>query len=267
MMLPQLLRSRILSVLILHHQRCALYQLFFRRTSLHSTQTGQCIPCSRPNHLQQLQITMGPINRRLAANRFSPLDTDVGSQHTVNGMTQDVYELQSGLPSPVVLSPTRNSLGSPKKHPIANINSLAGYQSQPVNLDPPHIDSVRYSLEFLLQLRTDPRRQQYVPAEPILAGLNLDPRAGPGVDPEPATAHNDTGVSLDAPEEPASNGTFPYSRLPFELRQMVLRELVPTKSIWNGTSFPKSCQYHSSPATIPRSLCLRKFQNVSLQEP
>lgn len=48
-------------------------------------------------------------------------------------------------------------------------------------------------------------------------------------------------MSLDVPEEPIRNGTFPYARLPFELRQMVLRELLPTKSIFNGTSFPKSC--------------------------
>lgn len=48
-------------------------------------------------------------------------------------------------------------------------------------------------------------------------------------------------MSLDVSTEPVRNGIFPYARLPFELRQMVLRELVPTKSIWNGTSFPKSC--------------------------
>lgn len=43
-----------------------------------------------------------------------------------------------------------------------------------------------------------------------------------------------SGVSPD-------QASFPYARLPFELRQTVLRELMPTKSIWNGTSFPKSC--------------------------
>lgn len=166
-----------------------------------------------------------------------------------------------------MLSPARNNLESLRKYPTANINGLAGYQSQSDNSDPPHIGSVRYSLEFLLHLRRDTSRQQHVPAELILAGLNLDPRAGPGVYPEPATAHNNIGVSLDAPEEPTSQGTFPYSKLPFELRQMVLRELVPTKSIWNGTSFPKSCQYHSSPSTPPRSLCLGKFQNTSLLDP
>ncbi|KAK7712713.1 hypothetical protein SLS64_001428 [Diaporthe eres] len=90
------------------------------------------------------------------------------------------------------------------------------------------------------RVQWDPSRQRYIPAIPKLAGLNPDPRAGTGVDHEHAAAYNDIGVSFDAPEEPTSNGAFPYSKLPFELRQMVLRELVPTKSIWNGTSFPKS---------------------------
>lgn len=184
---------------------------------------------------------MGLINKRFAGNRFSPLDTDLGFQHTAKGMTQDFYEPESRLPSPVVLSPPRNSLGSPTKHPIVNTNSLAGYQSQSVDVGPPHIGSVRYNLEFLLNLRRDPSRQRCIPAIQKLAGLNPDPRAGTGVDHEHAAAYNDIGVSFDAPEGPTSNGAFPYSKLPFELRQMVLRELVPTKSIWNGTSFPKSC--------------------------
>lgn len=165
---------------------------------------------------------MGPINKRFAANRFSPLDTDLGFQHTAKGMIQDVYEPESTLRSPVVLSPATTSLGSPRKYPIANTNGLAGYQSQSAGLDPSQIGSVRYSLDFLLRLGRDPSRQRYIPTIPILPGVNLD-----------------------------SHGTFPYSKLPFELRQMVLRELVPTKSIWNGTSFPKSCQYHLYLATVP----------------
>ncbi|KAL1879861.1 hypothetical protein Daus18300_001700 [Diaporthe australafricana] len=80
---------------------------------------------------------MAPKCKRFATNRFSPLDTSLGSENTAQGMTQDVYEPEDG--------------------------------------------------------------------------------------------------------ETTNCATFPYARLPFELRQMVLRELVPTKSIWNGTSFPKSC--------------------------
>lgn len=48
------------------------------------------------------------------------------------------------------------------------------------------------------------------------------------------------GTSLNIPEEIIRKPAFQYASLPAELRQMILRELVPTKSVWNGTSFPKS---------------------------
>lgn len=75
---------------------------------------------------------------------------------------------------------------------------------------------------------------------PVDADPNLDRRyAVPHVG--LAAARDDAGTSMDAPSEPVRDGIFPYAMLPFELRQMVLGELVPTRSIWNGTSFPKSC--------------------------
>lgn len=186
---------------------------------------------------------MGPNNRRLAANRFSPLDTDLGFQHTAEGMRQDVYEPESRLRSPVVLSPTRNTSGSPSKHRdrAAYANDLSGFQSRSVAVNPSYTSPVRYSLEFLLELGRNSLRQQDIPSIPILAGRDIQHHdAGPGVGPEYTAAHDEARMSLDIPEEPIRNGTFPYARLPFELRQMVLRELMPTKSIFNGTSFPKS---------------------------
>lgn len=188
--------------------------------------------------------TMGSNNRRLAANRFSPLDTDLGFQHTAEGMSQDVYEPESRLRSPVVLSPARNVLGSPSKYRdrAAYANDLSGFQSRSVALNPSSIGPLRYSLEFLLELGRNPTRQQDIPSIPILPGRDIQHHdAGPDVGPEYAAACDEPRMSLDVPEEPIRNGTFPYARLPFELRQMVLRELVPTKSIFNGTSFPKSC--------------------------
>lgn len=187
---------------------------------------------------------MGSNNKRLAANRFSPLDTDLGFQHTAEGMNQDVYEPESRLRSPVVLSPARNTFGSPSKYRdrAAYVNDLSGFQSRSVALNPSPIGPLRYSLEFLLELGRDPSRQQDIPSIPILAGRNIQHHdAGPGVGPEYAAAYDEARLSLDIPEEPTRDGTFPYARLPFELRQMVVRELMPTKSIFNGTSFPKSC--------------------------
>lgn len=183
---------------------------------------------------------MGPINQRFAANRFSPLSTNLGIQNTAKGMTQDIYEPESKAQSPVVPSPARNSLGSPTWDSTAYANGLAGYQSLSGGLDSADVGPVRYSLEYLLQLRRDLSRQQYMPAVPDLFGLNLD-------------------VS----EKPIRNGIFPYARLPFELRQMVLRELVPTKSIWNGTSFPKSCPKEHQQAYFEKT---KYLQNRALAQ-
>lgn len=185
---------------------------------------------------------MGSNNKRLAANRFSPLDTDLGFQHTAEGM--NVYEPESRLQSPVVLSPARSILGSPSKYRdrAAYVNDLSGFQSRSVALNPSPIDPLRYSLEFLLELGRNPSRQQDIPSIPILPGRNIQHHGtGTCIGPEYNAAHNDARMSLDVPEEPIRNGTFPYARLPSELRQMVLRELLPTKSVFNGTSFPKSC--------------------------
>lgn len=189
---------------------------------------------------------MASDNKRLAANRFSLLDTDLGFQHTAEGMSQDVFEPESRLRSPVVLSPARNILGSPRKYRdrAAYANDFSGFQSRPVSLNPSPIGPLRYrySLEFLLELGRNPSRQQDIPSIPILAGRGIRHHdAGLCVGPEYAVAHDEARISLDVPEEPIRNGIFPYARLPFELRQMVLRELMPTKSIFNGTSFPKSC--------------------------
>lgn len=203
---------------------------------------------------------MGQINRRFAGNRFSPLDTNLGFQNTAQGMTQDVYEHDSKVQSPVVPSPARHSLGSPRWDSIASANGLAGYQSLSGGLDPAHVGPVRYSLEYLLQLRRDSSRKKYIPAVPNLLGLNLD---GRGVGPKHAAAHNDAQISLDVSDKPIRNGHFPYARLPFELRQMVLRELVPTKSIWNGTSFPKSCPKEHQQAYFEKT---KYLQNRALAQ-
>lgn len=170
-------------------------------------------------------------NKRFQANRFSPLDTDLGFQHTAKGMSQDVYESESRLRSPVVLSPAGNSPESSTEYATASANDHFGYQRQASRLNPSVSGSVKYSLEFLLQYRRDLARQQAISAVQIGAGPGIVPIAG----------HDDVRTSLDVLEGPIRSGTFPYASLPFELRQMVLRELVPTKSIWNGTSFPKSC--------------------------
>lgn len=185
---------------------------------------------------------MGPAGKRLPANRFSALDTELGSQNTAKGMTHDVYETHSGLGSPVVLSPASKTLGSSRNDLAGNANHIAGYERRPVGLKTTDIGSSRYSPRFLLHLRRDPSRKQDIPAIPIGADLNLDRRdAVPCLGHKPAAAHDDLQTSMDGPSEPVRNGLFPYAMLPFELRQMVLGELVPTRSIWNGTSFPKSC--------------------------
>lgn len=137
---------------------------------------------------------MDPTDKRIQVNRFSPLDSDLGSQNTAQGMTQDVYVLENKPQSSAM-----NSLALSNEH-----------------------SRVKYSLHFLLQIRAS-SRQQDIHAMPI------------------GDTQNNAGGSLGIPEELVRKRTFPYTSLPAELRQMILRELVPSKSIWNGTSFPKSC--------------------------
>lgn len=129
---------------------------------------------------------MAPTDKRLLANRFAPLDSELGTQYTAKGMTQDVYG-------------SENSLASSRES-----------------------SAVKYRLEFLLQAGASARRRKGIPATPI------------------GVAHNNVGTSLNIPKELIRKRGFPYASLPAELRQIVLRELLPTRSIWNGTSFPKS---------------------------
>jgi hypothetical protein len=130
---------------------------------------------------------MAPTDKRLQANRFAPLDSHLGTQHTAKGMTQDIYESENSLPSSKEYS------------------------------------TVKYSLEVSLQVGAAARWRQGMPATPI------------------GVAHDKVGTSLNIPKKLIKTDTFPYASLPSELRQIVLRELTPKKSIWNGTSFLKSC--------------------------
>lgn len=141
-----------------------------------------------------------------------------------------------------MLSPASRTLRSSRKNLAGSDNHLSGYERRPTDLKTTDIGPSRYSPRFLLHLRRDSSRQQHIPAIPIGADLSLDRRdAVPCVSPKPPVARDDARTSIDATSEPVRNGVFPYAMLPFELRQMVLGELVPTRSIWNGTSFPKSC--------------------------
>lgn len=123
------------------------------------------------------------------ANHFALLDSELGSQHTATGMTQDVYESGNRPHGSEVKLNTRNSLVPSRQN-----------------------STFSYSLQLLLQVGTFTRRRR----------------------------HNNLGTNLDIPEEIIRKPVFQYTSLPAELRQMILRELVPTKSVWNGTSFPKS---------------------------
>lgn len=225
-------------------KKWAFHSLCMRRSSLPLKQAGQYISPEVPHVIFNSYSTaiMGPAGKRFPANRFSALDTELGSQYTAKGMTHDVYETHSGLGSPVVLSPASKTLGSSRKDPAGDANHLAGYERRPAGLKTTDIGSSRYSPRFLLHLRRDPSRKQDIPAIPIGADLSLDRRdAVPCVSPKPAAAHDDARTRMDTPMETVRDSIFPYAMLPFELRQIVLGELVPTRSIWNGTSFPKSC--------------------------
>ncbi|KAK2613947.1 hypothetical protein N8I77_000813 [Diaporthe amygdali] len=132
-------------------------------------------------------------------------------------------------------------MGSPRRHLTADASDTAGCQSSAKDLDSFNFSSLKYSLDFLLQSREGFAQKRLEQSEPISAEFILDPpHKGSGASPSTIVVGADV-PKCHVPEDPINRGTFPYASLPFELRQMVLRELVPTKSIWNGTSFPKSC--------------------------
>lgn len=183
---------------------------------------------------------MAPKRKRFATNRFSPLDTNLGSINTAQGMKQDLYEPEDKLRCPVTTSYQRRSLGL-SRHPTNIVNDVAGFQGLMRDRVSSEVGPVRYTIDFLLQFQYVPVQEQYEQAPTVVADLKLVPcRTRSGIRPRTIAVGNDVSQCL-APEKPISSGAFPYARLPFELRQMVLRELVPTKSVWNGTSFPKSC--------------------------
>ncbi|POS76455.1 hypothetical protein DHEL01_v205164 [Diaporthe helianthi] len=132
---------------------------------------------------------------RPKANRFAPLDSELGSRHTAEGMTQNVY-------ADVCESGNRPQTTEIKKANTRNSMVPSGQSSR-----------VNYRLQLQLLLQVAARQR---------------------------AAHKNVRTSLDIPEEIARKPPFSYASLPAELRQMILRELVPTRSIWNGTSFPKS---------------------------
>lgn len=131
-------------------------------------------------------------------------------------------------------------MGSTRRYLSADASDTAGYQSSAKDLDSFNFSSLKYSLGFLLQSREGFAQKRHKQSESIRAGFINPPGKGSGA--SPSTIVVEANVpNCHVPEDPINRGTFPYASLPFELRQMVLRELVPTKSIWNGTSFPKSC--------------------------
>ncbi|KAI3400517.1 hypothetical protein diail_2716 [Diaporthe ilicicola] len=136
-------------------------------------------------------------------------------------------------------SSLRQSLG-PSTYPTALANKVAADRSRTRNLASSDVGSLKYSLEFLLQFQKVHVREQYKPAQPIISDLNHVPR-GTRSGVSPGTIAIEDGVHICSPQENhTDSGTVTYVSLPAEVRQIVLRELVPTRSIWNGTSFPKS---------------------------